>query len=47
MFLTNLSFNRHESPCMLRSQSGQSGRVAKPGVKTSSDLYAAKDNNLD
>jgi hypothetical protein len=36
MFLTNVLFNRRESPCVLRSQSGQSGRVAKPGVKTSS-----------
>jgi hypothetical protein len=35
MFLTNVLFNRRESPYVLRSQSGQSGRVAKPGVKTS------------
>jgi hypothetical protein len=38
MFLTNVLFNRRESPCVLRSQSGQFDRVAKPGVETSANF---------
>jgi hypothetical protein len=42
MFLTNVSYNRHESPCMLLSQSGQSDRVVILGVGTGTVLFYAK-----
>src|SRR5258708_25117718 len=42
MFLTNLSFNKHESSCMLLSKGVHSGRVFILGVETSISQVTAK-----
>jgi hypothetical protein len=47
IFLTNLSFNRHGSLCVLRSQNGQSDWVVIPVVGTSNSVVVELANHTE